>query len=105
MAVDDRQTADLVLGHRLEGLADRVVGPDRDRLALAELAGIGRLRVLALGQHADHDVAIGEHPLQAIVLPADRQRADAELLHLARRFRDRLVLADALGSAAHHVPG
>src|SRR5215210_8985937 len=49
MAVDHRQPADLVLGHRPERVLDGVIGADRDRLAVAELARGDGAGVLALG--------------------------------------------------------
>ena len=84
-------------------LLDRVVGADRHRLALAELAGLDLIRVPALGEHVDDDVAVGQHALQAIVLAADRHGADAQLLEFLRRIGDRLVLSDALRVRGHHV--
>ena len=89
----------------LSASSDRVVGADRDRLALTELAGRDAGRVLALGDHLDDDVAVGEHPLEAVVLAADRHRADLQLGELLGRIADRLLLAHALARAGHHIAG
>ena len=69
-----------MFGHGLAAPVDWVVGADGDRLGLVcEIARRGAGRILARGEDFDDDVAVGEHPLQAIVLAADRHCADIEL--------------------------
>src|SRR4051794_1112855 len=99
--VDHRQPPHLVLGHRVQRLLDGVVGPDRHGLALAELARLGRAGVLALRDDLHHDVAVGQHALEPVVLAADRHRAHVEIGEPLRGFGDRVVLADALRAAGH----
>jgi hypothetical protein len=52
-------------------------------------------RIATFGDRADRDVPIGDHPGQPVVLTADRQCADAEVLHLAGRIGHGAV--DAVG--------
>jgi hypothetical protein len=103
MPVDHRQSADLVLLHEAQGLAQVVVGADRDRLAFGELAGGDRLRVAALCDALHHDVAVGEHALEPVVVAADRQRADVEVAHHPRRLGQGLPLLHAGGLRSHEV--
>ena len=72
---------------------------------LAELAAPRRGRILALGEHLHDDVAVGQHPLEPVVLTADRHRADVQLGQPLRRVEHRVVLADALGAPGHHLSG
>ena len=53
--------------------------------------------------HSHHDVAVGDHALEPVVLAADGQGADVEVTHLARCVGERLVRAGALGAAGHDV--
>src|SRR5215218_4220088 len=103
VTVDHRQPPHLVLAHGSQDLLDRVVGPDGDRLALGQVAGAGRGRVTALGEAPDHDVAVGHHALEPVVLAADGQRPDVQVAHLAGGIGEGLVLADALDAAGHDV--
>src|SRR5690606_17973459 len=51
------------------------------------------------------DVTVGEHPLEAFVLAADRHRPDVQVAKPACRVCECLVLAHALGSAGHDFTG
>src|SRR3954454_7253906 len=61
VAVDHRESPDLVLGHRPDRLLDRVIGTDGDRLPVSEGTDRGVGEVLALGDRLDDDVAVGDH--------------------------------------------
>jgi hypothetical protein len=90
-----------VLDHRPHRLVDRVIGADRDRLAFGEL-GYGRGGgVRPLGKALDHAVAVGDHARQPVVLTADRQSADIQVAHLARRISQGLVSTHALRAVGH----
>jgi len=47
------------------------------------VADVPALRVTALGDGADSDVAVGDHADQPVVVAAHRQRADVQVAHLA----------------------
>ena len=86
------------------GLVERVVGADRDHLtALGERADGDLVGVLPLRDDLDHDVPVGQHPLEAVVLPADGQGADVQGGHPLGGRGDGVVLGDALGALGHDV--
>ena len=72
-------------------------------LPSARLPAVAVRRVAALGDALHHDVAVGEHALQPVVVAADRQGADVEVAHHARGFGERLVLLHALRVGRHQV--
>ena len=75
VAIDDRQAAELVLGHRVQGVRDRVVGTDRHGLsiALAEIDAGGFQRVgIRRPEHANGLLAAGLHDLDAIYSGSDQ---------------------------------
>jgi len=78
--------------------------PDRDHLLAAKLARLHVRGVLPLGDHLDHDLSVGAHPLQAVILAPDRHGAHAEICELLRGVGHRLVLIGALHALRHHVP-
>src|SRR5690606_35742828 len=105
MVLDDRQPADLVVGHHPHHLGHVRLGVDPDRGPAGELTGGRGPRVAALGHAPDRDVAVGDDAVQAVILSADRQGADLVLAHLLRRQLQGVVLLDALGTPVHDVPG
>ncbi|BEL06178.1 hypothetical protein Q0Z83_043690 [Actinoplanes sichuanensis] len=75
-------------GHGAQDLRGIVVGADRDRLALGQFGGRHLGRVAALAERLHHDVAVGQHAVQPVVVAADRQRSHVEVRHLACGFRE-----------------
>jgi len=86
-----------VIDHRTQRLLDRVIGADGDGLAVADaqLTRLDGRGVLALREHLHDDVAVGQHALEAVVLAADRHRADVELGEPLRGVEDAVALPDA----------
>src|SRR5215207_3458209 len=74
--VDHGQPPDLVLLHQPQRMIDRRVRADACQPVLGEFAGDRARRVLVVGDHLHDDVAVGDHALEAVVLAADRHRAD-----------------------------
>ena len=83
----------------VERLLDVVVRPDGDDLVTGVVLHLDLRGVHALGHAAQDDVAVGDHPLQAVVVAADGQRADAQVLHLAGGVCHGVVDRGALGAA------
>src|SRR4051794_10417617 len=103
VTVDHRQAPHLGAFHRGERLANRVVGADRHGLALRELGHERAGHVLAAGDRPNDDVTIRQHPLQAVVLTADRHRSDAFLREATCCRLERIAGGHALGAAGHDV--
>src|SRR5947209_1566165 len=59
-AVDDREAADCLVTHHLDGLFDAVLRGHRRNVAAADLADGHAVRVLAVGDHPNGDVAVGD---------------------------------------------
>lgn len=79
-----RSGRELVLAHGAMDLGRVVVRADGHRLALGQLTGRHGGRVATLGQHLHHNVAVGQHALEPVVVAADRQRTDPLLGHPLR---------------------
>ena len=87
-ALDNRQAADLLARHHPCGLGDRRVGRHRDRLAGHVHFGLFEMRVEAVGDDAHHDIAVGDHADEPVVLH-QRDRADVEVAHVLGHLGDR----------------
>src|SRR5262249_39623198 len=74
----------------------------RNDLPGHDVANPGGSRVAPLGDDADRDLAVGEHPGDGVAL-ADRQGADVELLPLEGRLLDRIIGPAAFGLRGHDV--
>ena len=70
--LDDRQAANLVLRHQPQRLVEILIRIDRHEPRRRDLAHGRRLRILALRDDADRDVAVGERADQ--LLPLDDRR-------------------------------
>lgn len=79
VVVDHGQAPDLVFFHDVEHLLDVGVDVDVVDVALGQLAGGRGGRIQACGKAVDDDVSVGEHSVQAVVVAANRQRADAQV--------------------------
>ena len=87
--VDDGDAAHLLAAHELEHVVDVVVLADRLRVAAHDVAHARLVAGAAFGHDADGDVAIGDHPDQALVAALgldDGQHADVLALHELRRL-------------------
>jgi hypothetical protein len=102
VALDDRQSAYLVVRHQLERLAQVAVGLDRDEVLRRDLADGCPLRVLPLCDHPKRDVPIGHGADKRSVLD-DRDHPRMSLFHQLRRLGRRLARLDGLGARRHHV--
>ena len=60
-------------------------------------------RIQACGKAVDDDVSVGEHSVQAVVVAANRQRADAQVAHVLSRCVECFVLAYTGGAGVHDV--
>jgi hypothetical protein len=80
---------------------DRRVGANGDQPVLGEFAGHRGRRVLVVGEHLHDDVAVGDHALEAVILPADRHGADVELLHPLGRVEHRFSTSASRVAYAH----
>ena len=73
---------DLMLFHDVEHLLDACVQVYVVDAVSGQLPGRGGVRVEARRQPFDHNVAVGEHSVQPVVVPADWQRTDVVLAHV-----------------------
>jgi hypothetical protein len=56
-------------------------------LPLGQLTGGGAVRVASGGDALDDDVAVGDHPVQAVVVSPDRQGTHTQVAHMLGRGR------------------
>ena len=74
--VDHRQAAHAMAGHGRDGVLQRVVCTDGHRLSFREFVHSGVREVASEGDRLRDQVAVGQHPLEAAVLAADRHGAE-----------------------------
>ena len=86
--VDDREAAHLVARHELQGVREVLVRANRDEIPARDLAHRHSLRVFAVRDRPDHDVAIRDDAGQRLAVE-DRERADVLARHQLRSLRDR----------------
>src|SRR6185437_2398997 len=89
-AVEHRDAPHLGGLHRVQRAADLVTGAAGDDVARHQLAHRGPRRVLALGDGADDNVAVGDDPDEVAVVH-DGHRADVQVAHGLRHLRDPCV--------------
>src|SRR5205085_8107247 len=92
---------DLVLGHQPERLVEVLLRVEGHEIARGDLRHLDLLRVAALGDDADGDVAVGEHADEAVALD-DRSHPDVLVTHHLRGVGDGLVDVDAAQLRGHH---
>src|SRR5699024_12816761 len=98
MPINHGKATNLMLLHCRDGFVDRIVGTDRDRFLTAELTRANLCRILAGCYGADDDIAIGQHPLQAVIFTTDRHGAYIDLTEHWSSCRKTVVHADAFCS-------
>ena len=89
----------------VEHLLDVGVAVDVVRAALRQLTSGGRGGILAGGKAVDDDVAVGDHSVQAVVVAADRQRADTQVAHVLSCCGEGFVLTHTGRTGVHDVAG
>src|SRR5579885_1272712 len=107
---DDGNAPDLMRRHEIGGVLDGIFGTNRDEIALLELASSDAVHVAPSGDDLHDDIAVGQHPLDDLVLIGDRQGTDVVLREPLGGVADRLlflnhryVLAHNVRSAGRHV--
>src|SRR6266513_4977551 len=100
--VDDRQSADLTIGHHLLRVGDVVVRTDRDRIGGHNCAHPLRLRIASGGDPANDDVTVGDDPDETTIVH-DRDRATVFLLHAHGDLAERGVRLDGDGRGCHEL--
>src|SRR5579883_1548527 len=107
---DHGNAPNLMRRHEIGGVLDGIFGTNRDEISLLELAGGDAVHVAPSGDDLHDDIAVGQHPLDDLVLVGDRQGADVVLREplggVADRFlflNHRYVLAHNVQSAGRHV--
>src|SRR5579864_2492512 len=102
VAVHDRQAPHQQLVHVLGDVLGVLILVAELRLTADHFFDPRLLRIATAGDHAHHDVAIGDHADQAIV-PRDRERSDVAVRQGLGGLEYGVVRIDGLGVRGHHL--
>jgi hypothetical protein len=102
VAVHHRQAAHLQVAHVAGNVLQVLVVEAVLDLGAHDI-GEARIGALARAHGADRDVAVGDHPDQAVAF-AHRQHAGVHVGHQPRRLLDRLVRPDDTHLSGHAIP-
>jgi hypothetical protein len=102
LGVDDRQTADLLVAHVLEHLADVLVLAAALHAGGHHVAGGALIDTVAVGDRADHDVTVGDHAEQLTAF-CHGHRTDVLVPHDASDVGQARVGGHRRHVSGHHV--
>src|ERR1700757_573193 len=105
LPLNNRESAYLVCLHDGEHVGDVGVRVDLVDGALGEFTGGGGAGIATASDALDHDVAIGDHPVQSVVVATDGQRANVEVAHVLGSSSQGFVVADTCHSGVHDLFG
>src|SRR5690606_38375974 len=100
--VEHRHASDRVFTHQLDGLEHVGVRVDRDELVARDLVDGGRVGVAVEGHASHHDVAVGDHPADAVAIHHEHV-ADVGLAHAPGGLGNGRGLGQPYGLCAHHI--
>src|SRR5581483_1669849 len=101
--VENDQSADLVFSHQLGRFGDGLILEDVVNGRCHNVLNASLLRIQPLSNCSDGDVAIGDHPLEAIILAANGQGPHVQVFHLLGSRYETLPGLDAFDAARHDL--